>query len=107
MKVHEVVVRADRSPSPSKPFFRPADGELSADELSLEYRHSQLPAIRGRLISEALRAVVTDFALDPDEALDALITVFSGYTRKFVNGSVQKASEGRDYSHRRRSRQCS
>jgi hypothetical protein len=107
MKVHEIVARADRSPSPSKPFYRPAEGELSADELSLEYRHSQLPAIRGRLISEALRAVVADFALDPDEALDALITVFSGYTRKFVNGSVQKASEGRDYSHRRRSRQCS
>jgi hypothetical protein len=104
MKAEEMAVGADCKPGLGRPFYRPAEGELSAEELSLRHRHSQLPAIRASLIRTELKKVIDNFALDEGETLDALIEVFGSYTRKFVNGVAQKASENRNYSHRRRSK---
>jgi hypothetical protein len=105
----EIIAKASRSASAEKPVYRASENELTAEELSLKYRHSQIPEIRSRLIRLELSRVIDDFAADEDEALTALIAVFSGNTRRFVNGAVQKASESRDYSYkrRRRAKQCS
>ena len=105
----EIIAKASRSASAEKPVYRASENELTAEELSLKYRHSQIPEIRSRLIRLELSRVIDDFAADEDEALNALAAVFSGRTRKFVDGAVQRASEGRDYSYkrRRRAKQCS
>ena len=108
-KLIEALASASRSASAEKPVYRASENELTAEELSLKYRHSQIPEIRSRLIRLELSRVIDDFAADEDEALNALAAVFSGRTRKFVDGAVQKASESRDYSYkrRRRAKQCS
>jgi hypothetical protein len=108
-KTDPITAKASRSTGLIKAIYRPDPDELTAEELSLKYRHSQIPEIRSRLIRLELSRVIDDFAADEDEALNALAAVFSGRTRKFVDGAVQRASEGRDYSYkrRRRAKQCS
>ncbi len=106
-KTDPITAKASRSTGVIKPIYRPSENELTAEELSLKYRHSQIPEIRSSLIRLELSRVIDDFAADPDELLDAMTAVFSGRTRKFVDGKVNKASSNRNYSYKRMSRSCS